>query len=127
MSILLLGISSSGQDWGVTSRMTEIRRASRAYIGLTSDEVREGLENEDMDISGLRFIRWVNNTPPAKAKRFAHASTKKARASQIPLTQLNEWGHPAAPWVSVGFFKSIWESNGVQAAIGFTYWIDEGE
>ena len=74
--------------------------------------------------AGARLVS--QNRPPPGAKRFAHSNSPKARASQIPLTELNEWGYPARPWQFVGFFNSTWEMRGTQADVGFSFFIDGG-
>ena len=59
------------------------------------------------------------------AKRFAHSKdTQKAPASQIPESELNQWGYPDDNWEFVGFGNyTITGKYGQQVMLGFSYWV----
>tara|TARA_Y100000361_G_scaffold152455_1_gene171986 strand:- start:504 stop:797 length:294 start_codon:yes stop_codon:yes gene_type:complete len=76
----------------------------------------------------ITFFDWSmppENIKHRHAKRFAHASdTSKAKASQIPESELNQWGYPNDDWMFVGFGKyTITGKYGQKVMLGFTYWV----
>ena len=67
------------------------------------------------------------NSPPHGAKRFAHASTKKGKVSQIPLDELNQWGYPDNTWKFEGFFNGDYSIGTTTVRVGFSYFVKRGD